>query len=458
MNVPFDEAAAATGATVFEPQRAPSAIHPVTDTRTLRPGDTFVALRGERFDGHAFIGEAVAKGAVAVFIDDAESRIDGVTACVVENTLRAYMTLARLSRERFHGRVLAITGSTGKTTTKFFCAQLLASRYGTRIAASPANENNEIGVSKLLLNASNDDHDVLVVEMGARHFGDIATLTEIALPDIALLTNIGDAHLEIMGSRERLEATKWAIFETGGRAIANAQDASSLGLAPTLKQAPHWFFAGESTAKIPPDARLTALLGRERLIDVSNGTTREANVDVRVPGDHNRANLVAAAAAALECGAEFESVAQALATVQLPEGRYEVIELSGIRLVYDAYNANAGGMIAALDAFAAEPAKRRIVLLASMAELGAEAAELHRLVGKHVAQTKVDIALFGGEFADELAAGARAEGLSSQRIGMFATNTDAVAWLRANARAGDAVLIKGSRKYRMEEIVRELQA
>ena len=147
----------------------------------------------------------------------------GTTTLVVENTLQAFLALASASRALFRGRVLAITGSAGKTTTKAFAAQLLAVRYGARILAAPANENNEIGVSKLLLAADNDKHDVLVIEMGARHYGDIETLARAARPDLAILTNVGDAHLEIMGSRERLEETKWAIFSTGARAISLAQ-------------------------------------------------------------------------------------------------------------------------------------------------------------------------------------------------------------------------------------------
>lgn len=458
MNVPFDDAVRATQATVYDRELAPPTIRAVTDTRELRAGDAFVALRGERFDGHQFTREAVAKGAVAIFVDDMSASVAGCTTCVVENTLKAYMAIARLSRERFHGRVLAITGSAGKTTTKNFCTQLLATRYGDRVVASPANENNEIGVSKLLLRASNEEHDVLVVEMGARHFGDIAALTAIARPEVAVLTNVGDAHVEVMGSRERLAATKWAIFESGAQPVTNANDEATKARASGLTHTPHWFYAGPPGVRIPRERRVTALVGRERLIDVRDGDERERRVSVTVPGDHNRANLAAAAAAALECGAELAAIARAMSTVQLPKGRYERIDLLGMHVIYDAYNANASGMLAALDAFAAEAAQRRIVLLSSMAELGGEAAELHRAVGARVAALNPDFALFGGDFAEELSEGAARAGLSSERITRFATNADAARWLRAHSRAGDAVLIKGSRKYRLEDIVEELQA
>ncbi|MDP9023881.1 MAG: UDP-N-acetylmuramoyl-tripeptide--D-alanyl-D-alanine ligase [Candidatus Eremiobacteraeota bacterium] len=458
MTILFDDAVSATSAKVFDAQRAPREIRAVTDTRLLLPGDTFVALRGERYDGHAFIREAVAKGAAAVFVDDAGAHATGCTTCVVKNTLHAYMALARRAREQFRGRVLAITGSAGKTTTKYFAAQLLATRYGDRVTASPANENNEIGVSKLLLNASNERDDVLVIEMGARHFGDIGVLTAIARPDVSLLTNVGDAHLEIMGSRARLEATKWAVFETGANAVANWSDEVTQRRAHDLKRPPHWFFAGETDAPIPDEARITALVGRKRLIDVRYGATAERSVNVRVPGEHNCANLAAAAAASLEFDTNFDAIAAAIQSVELPKGRYEIIEVAGMRLVYDAYNANAGGTIAALDAFASETGERHIALLSSMAELGDEAPALHRRVGAHVAAVNVDLALFGGDFADELAAGATRAGLSSERISQFVTNADAAAWLRANGRKGDVVLLKGSRKYKLEEIVAELQS
>ncbi len=150
---------------------------------------------------------------------------------------------SRALRVDYTGKVAAITGSAGKTTTKEFLAQLLAARYNKRVLSAPENENNELGVSKLLLRCSNDAHDVLVIEMGARHYGDVAALVEIARPQIGILTNVGDAHLEIMGSRERLEETKWALFSRGARAVLNAADAVCRLRAGTLAEAPAWFAA-----------------------------------------------------------------------------------------------------------------------------------------------------------------------------------------------------------------------
>jgi len=237
----FDMAADVTGAEVVGRERAPKLVNVVTDTRALHPGDTFLALRGERFDGHAFVDEALKKGAAALVLDNESARADGVAALLVRDTRRAYMALAAAARVQFTGRVVAITGSSGKATTKHLLTQLLRTRFGDAlVAASPANENNEIGVSKLLLSTT-PEQQILVVEMGARHAGEIAELVSVAAPHIGVLTNIGDAHLEIFGSRETLAATKWGLFSQGAQAVLNAQDEISRTRAPELEAPPLWF-------------------------------------------------------------------------------------------------------------------------------------------------------------------------------------------------------------------------
>ena len=453
MRVALDAAAG----TLFEAGVTPEDVRIVTDTRTLEPGDTFLALRGPNFNGHDYTREAVARGAAMVVIDELQARVEGAPAMLVGSTNDAYMALAGAARSLFTGRVIAITGSAGKTTTKVLLKQLLATRYGDRVLAAPANENNEVGVSRLLLNLSNERHDVAVVEMGARHAGDIAQLVAIARPEIGVLTNVGEAHLEIMGSRRELEDTKWAIFGLGARAVINAEDTVSTERAASLAEPPHWFAALDEAASFVASARATALLGRNRLIECAGGRTREYAVDVRLPGVHNRANLAAALAGALEVGAGLETMIAALPGLELPEGRFQSIRLAGLpRIIFDAYNANASGVVAALDAFAQEPGARRIAVLGSMAELGDEAAELHERVGEHAA-AKVDALLVGGDFAETIARGAERAGFSSKSIVRFATNAQAAAWLRANARPEDVVLLKGSRKYKLEEIVEELK-
>jgi UDP-N-acetylmuramoyl-tripeptide--D-alanyl-D-alanine ligase len=454
MSLPLRAAIEAAGATLLDGDAAPPALRVSTDTRAIEPGDTFLALRGERFDGHDFAPEAVRRGAAMLVLERSDARVPGTAAMIVDDTLRAYMALAGAARMRFGGRVIAITGSTGKTTTKSFLVQLLAQKFGNRVLGAPSNENNEIGVSKLLLKLNDGDHGVAVVEMGARHFGDVAALVEIAAPEIGILTNVGEAHLEIMGSRERLEGTKWALFSRGARAVLNANDLVSRRRAGSLAAPPRWFAASELDAG---DAQpLTAFAG-DRLVHRSGGRTVEYHADVRVPGLHNRANLAAAIAGALELDVPLERLVAAIPELRLPQGRYDRLPAAGgIQVIYDAYNANASGMIAALDAFASETATRRIAVLASMKELGAESSALHERVGAHAAG-KVDVLLVRGEYATELARGAERGGLHSGQIVRIGTNAQAADWLREHARPDDLVLLKGSREYKLEEIVEELR-
>ncbi|HZT12273.1 MAG TPA: UDP-N-acetylmuramoyl-tripeptide--D-alanyl-D-alanine ligase [Candidatus Baltobacteraceae bacterium] len=448
----LSEAATSTGAHLLGSD-FPATLRVVTDTRTIAKGDTFLALRGERFDGHAFVRDAVAKGAAAVVVDDPGVVPDAVPALLVADTKRAYMDLAAAARRAFAGRVIAITGSAGKTTTKHLLAQVLAHAYGSdRVLATPANENNEIGVSKLLLQAQ-PQHEVLVVEMGARHDGEIAELVSVAQPHAGILTNIGDAHLEIFGTRERLARTKWGLFSSGAQALLNARDSESVLRAAALPAPPLWFGSGE------PDVPGVWVCDERTLLIWQSGEFVRYAIECTLPGEHNRANLAAAVAGALVLGVAAPAIVDAIAQVHLPEGRYQSIAAAnGARLIYDAYNANAAGMIAALDAFAAERARRRIAVLASMAELGTQSPAMHERIGAHAASTGVDALLVGGDFASSLAAGAGAAGLPRERIVPFETNAQAVRWLREHAGPGDAVLLKGSRKYRMEEIVSAMRS
>ncbi len=453
MRLPTNDAIAALGGTVLHREHLPATIAISTDTRAIRPSQTFLALRGERFDGHRFVAQAVANGASAAIVDDAGTLPEGSAGIVVRDTLRAYLALARVARARLRGPVVAITGSTGKTTTKVFLARVLtaANRAAT---ASPENENNEIGVSKFLLGLDDADERVAIVEMGARKYRDIDVLVEAAQPDVAVLTNVGDAHLEIMGSRERLAETKWGIFSSGARAVLNLADAVAQARAATLGRPPLWFGID---AERPPAGQAAVVVRLEDILVVGE-ETRVIPFQLDVPGDHNRRNLAAALAAAAALGVDLAAVAAAEPRFVTPAGRYERIAMpGGIALIYDAYNASTAGALATLATFAQEPGLRRIAVLGSMAELGPEAPDMHAQVGAAAAEA-ADIVLVGGAFSDDLAAGARAAGIEAHALVPYEDNDHAIAWLRTNAHAGDVVLLKGSRMYRMEQIVAGLQA
>jgi len=452
------DAIAVSGALARDTRGLPARLRFSTDTRTLQPGDVYVALIGATYDGHAYVAEALGRGAAAVVVSDSDAVPAGAPALVVADTKAAYLAFGALARNASAARFISITGSTGKTTTKALLAQILERASAGRVVATPANENNEIGVAKLLL-ALPPDAAFVVVEHGARHAGDIEPLARATRPEVAVLTNVGEAHLEIMGSREALAETKWGIFATGPRGVLNARDAVSLERAARLALSPTWFAVSDEPVD-PRAAGPLLVLDEARRMSVRarpGGAAEVFAADLRLPGAHNRENAAAAAAAALALGCDPALVAASLGDLTLPAGRYERITLGDYALVYDGYNASLTGSLATLASFAREPAGRRIALLSSMAELGPEAAGMHARVGAAAAEGS-DVLLVGGDFAEDLARGARERGMDPARIVPFASNAAAVTWLRANARAGDLILIKGSRRYRLEEVVAGLRA
>jgi len=458
------EASAVTGARVLAAHALPEEFGVSTDTRTLVAGEAYLALRGERFDGHDFIERALAHGASALIVADERVVPAGVPALVVAQTTHAYLQLGALARRQSAAAVVAITGSAGKTTTKAFLAQLLETIAPRRVVATLANENNEIGVAKLLL-AIPADAAFVVTEFGARHPGEIAPLARAAAPGVAVLTNVGDAHLELMGSAGALADTKWGIFSTGARPVLWAADAVSRARAKTLGAGVCWFgVAGDGGCDGLPMRRHDGAVflwhaGGRGTLGVVRGPGRMERYPVvlAIPGEHNLRNVVAAAAAAIALDVAAADVARAFETLALPPGRYERIDLGDLALIYDAYNASMNGTLATLGSFAGENAARRIAVLASMAELGDDAPAMHRRVGAAAAAAGLHALLVGGDYANDLALGARGAGLGASRIVNFGRNADAVTWLRGNTAKGDLVLLKGSRRYKLEEVVAGLK-
>ena len=423
-----------------------------TDSRGIERGATFLALRGEHFDGHEYVGQAFGRGAVCAIVDDASAVPNGRPALVVANTLQAYLDLGALARSRVHGPVVGITGSTGKTTTKQFLLGLLRGA-GIAATATPENENNEVGVAKFLCGLEDGDTRVAIVEMGARKYRDLDVLVAAAKPDVGVLTNVGEAHLEIMGSRERIAETKWAVPSGSRRAVLNLADDASRERAPGLAARPMWYGIDEDR---PPHGERAVVVSPEAVWCIDERAATDAQrIEIRFPGDHNRRNLAGAFAAALLCGASFQRLGEAVATLVLPAGRYEIVELDNdVRLVFDAYNASLSGTLATLATFGREEAERRIAVLGSMAELGDDAPLMHEKIGE-IAATRAHVVLCGGRFAADTARGVTAKGGTVIR---YDTNEAATAWLRNNVQSGDAILLKGSRAYKMEEIARALGA
>lgn len=430
---------------------------PSTDSRTLRRGETFVALRGPNFDGHRFVRAALRAGAAALVVDDAAALPAdlGVPAVIVADSKRAYLQGAAAARRSSKSLVAAITGSTGKTTTKAMAAQLIG-RF-RRVIATPANENNELGVAKLCY-ALEDSVDVAIAEFGARHPGEIDTLVEMAAPDVAVLVNIGEAHLEFFRDSEELARTKFAIFSGGARAVCNAADAWTRRLADEsgLARGALWVrLCGEAET---PGLVLEAGEPRDGRVAVTLGASH-AFARWHLIGGHHLKDALLAAGAALQCGLRFEEAIAGFADLRLPPGRFEFHSLpGGATAVYDAYNASPTSMQHALRAFTAVPGRRHIAVLGSMAELGAGAASGHEATGAAAAAMRVDALYCGGDHAQALARGALAAGMAPTSVHTYVTNAEIAQTLRDALRPDDVVLLKGSRVQRMEEILNALLA
>ena len=428
---------------------------PSTDSRTLKAGEVFVCLRGPHFDGHDFISEAASKGCSAVVADNPEKVPShcSMPIIVVRDAKETYLRGAAAARRRFRGLVVGITGSSGKTTTKEFATQLIGRHR--RVKSTPHNENNELGVAKLCYELE-DGAQVGVAEFGARHPGEILQLVEMAMPDVGVLTNVGEAHMEFFEDRTELARTKFALFARGARPVCSAADEWSRTLAAEqgIERSALWArlcgdprVAGLALeAGVPKDGRLALTLGASH-----------AFVPWHLVGEHHLRDAMLAAGAALQCGLPFEEAIAGFDDLHLPPGRFELHALrSGAVVVYDAYNANPTSVQHALRALGEIPATRRIAVLGSMAELGRNAPAQHEATGAAAARSGIDVLYCGGEYAQALATGALRAGMAPSAVSTFSSNTEVARELQHALRSGDAALLKGSRIQQMEEILHTL--
>lgn len=427
-----------------------------TDTRTLRAGNLFIALPGENFDGHDCLAAAAAKGAAGLLIrtdrlENLAAGTGGVPAIGVPDTLRGLGAIAHAWRMRFAIPLVAITGSSGKTTTKEMIAAIAArSRH---ILKTEGNLNNLIGLPQTLLGL-NEGHDLAIVEMGTNTPGEIVRLAAIAAPDIGLITNIGPAHLEGLGSIEAVREEKGALFGVmagRGTALINADD-------PHIAVIAERWQGKRVTFGLATDAEVTARriepagAGGVRFTLVIDGI----GIPVRLPacGTHNVRNALAAAAASGALGFDRQAIAEGLAAFRPVPGRMEVRRLAnGAYLVIDAYNANPASMREALLTLQGlKGAGSAVAILGDMLELGGEAHELHKGVGAILAQTGVDRLFLKGTLSRSTAAGALQKGFPEERIAFFNEPEEVIASLRTQLKKDDWILIKGSRKMKMEAV------
>jgi UDP-N-acetylmuramoyl-tripeptide--D-alanyl-D-alanine ligase len=416
------------------------------DTRKLQPGDLFVAVKGERVDGHDFLGEAMARGAVAALVTrKVESALPQV---LVDDTMLALGDLASAVRAQSDVRVIGITGSNGKTTVKTLTASIL-SRHG-RTHVNAGNYNNELGLPLTLL-AMPQDTQFAVLEMGAGKPGDIAYLAAIARPDIGLVNTIAPAHLERMGSVEGVAETKGALYQAlpvDGVAIINADDAFAsffAGLAGTRRQLR---FGLDHKADIGADILDQRVDGSHFVLSTPQG---DAEVQLPLAGRHNIANALAAAAIALALEVPLDTIVEGLEQVPGVAGRLQFERMpDGWTLIDDSYNANPGSVGAAIDTLALADGERWLVL-GDMAELGDNAAALHSGIGDRAHQRGIDRLFAVGPLS---AAAIKAFGERGQH---FADKAALTAALKQHLHGGVTCLIKGSRSSGMDQVVAALR-
>jgi UDP-N-acetylmuramoyl-tripeptide--D-alanyl-D-alanine ligase len=429
----FDAAAAASGYSI--------------NSRTIAPGDLFFAVKGERLDGHDFVEQALAAGAVAAVVDRQRALRYGENyrLLAVADPLAALQRLGTAVRRLWGKKLIAVTGSTGKTTTKEAIAQVLQARL--RVLKSEGNLNNHFGLPLQLLRLE-PEHEIAVIEIGMNHAGEIRALAQIAHHDVAVVTNVGPVHLEFFDSVAAIARAKYELIETlhpGGTAVLNADD-------EYVSQFGRDFHGKVLTFGIERPADVGAENIEERglegtAFDLIAGSCRQS---VRLPllGLHNVYNALAAATVGMEAGVSPSEVATALAALTSQDKRGQLLQVAGATVINDCYNSNPKALEAMVTSFARLAAGRRIVVAGEMLELGPTGPDLHRQCGAAIAKSGVDVLLGVRGAARQMVEGALAAGMAAEFV---ETPQQAGEWLARQVRPGDAVLLKASRGVKLEE-------
>ncbi len=453
--------ASAIGAAIVAGPKTATALGVVTDSRQIKPGTLFAALAGENVDGHEHVVEAVERGARVVLVSSDIAEIEGLAEAAaakrcavlkVDDVPLALQRLAAWHRERLLATVVAITGSTGKTSTKDFLTAVL--RTTLRTTATAGNRNNEIGMPLTILTADSDTQ-ALVLEMGTRGRGQIAELAAIARPDMGLITNVGTSHIELLGSQDSIAEAKGELAAAVGErgvVFLNGDDAYS---ATIRKMTIARVVTYGLDASCDVRAEDIELDGESRAAFTLVAADERAHVQLGVPGRHNVYNACAAAAVGLELGIPIATVAEALGATVLTAMRMELISTArDITVLNDAYNANPSSMKAAIETLASMTAdSRRVAVLGDMGELGSFSELAHFRIGEDVAHAGIDQLVTVGERSVRIAEGARAAGLLPACVRPCHTLEEASEVLDDLLEPGDVVLVKASRMMGLEKIV-----
>lgn len=434
------------------------------DSRTVAAGDFFIAIRGERFDGHQFVGSAFTAGAIGAMVEGSAQRQwrddSGRTAVLIEvaDTTRALQDLARDVRRRAGAKVVAITGSAGKTTTKEVAAEFLSIRY--RVFRNKGNLNNHIGLPLSLLELRTRP-DIAVVELGMNHPGEIRTLVGIAEPEVRVWTNVGDAHLGFFESADAIADAKAEILEHARATdvlVANANDPRIMSRTSAFAGRVVTFGVDTDAAVRATNVELRGLEGSAADVRTPAGT---AHLETPLLGFGNLSNVLAATAVAIQFDVRVTDVARRAALLRPARHRGELLELArGVRVVDDSYNSSPAALKRALQTIGtATGSIRKIAVLGEMLELGTHALRLHEECGRAAAGAGLDLLItVGGGPARAMASAAVAAGMASHSVQHVATKQDAAEAMLAAVQPGDLILVKGSRGIGTDAVVERLQA
>lgn len=456
MSFTIAEIVSATGGDLIKGNYMDSINGISTDTRTISTGEAFFALSGHNFDGHQFLEKALSKGASALIVKREKlslvEDLEGVNVIAIESPLKALQDLANYNLNRYKPIIVGITGSTGKTTTKELVASVLSQKYG--VLKTIGNFNNEIGLPLTLFNL-NENHQIAVLEMGMSGLGEIKRLTQIAPPEIALITNIGVTHLEKLGSIEGIVQAKGELLEAlteQGTAILNGDDPQTVNFIP--KVAGKVCLIAEKNEKADLLAANFKSAGESGIGFTICYNGRTFDFFVPIPGRHNVINALFAVAAGLHFGLDFEQIAQGLLEAKTEKMRLNFFEnKAGIKFINDAYNASPSSMSASLELLSELQGERKFAVLGDMLELGLLAESAHRELGREVVEKKIDYLFTLGRLGKLIADEALKLGADFRKVYSFSTTEELAVELSQHLSRGDLVLVKGSRGMGMENII-----
>lgn len=435
-----------------------------TDSRTLKEGDLFVALKGENFDGHDFVCQAIEKGAVGVVVSHKIQGLDdliktrSVNPCIiiVKNTISALGDIAKYYRERFSIPIIGVTGSNGKTTTKDMISAILSGKFN--VLKSEGNLNNTIGLPLTLFRLSSE-HQVAVLEMGISLPGEMSELVKIAQPSLGVVTNISSTHLEFLGSVEGVAKEKQKLVEFSKDAVLNADDNLVVNMSKVVKGDVIFYSIKSSADVIAKDIFIDKEGKPEFTVSVKKPINAEERIKLPTIGQHNIYNALAGISVGVFFGVEMNVIKSSLESYQPMSMRMQKLIIDGFTVINDTYNANPVSVKMVVD-FLRELKTdgRKILVIGDMLELGAQSDELHGSIGKYISERcPVDILITVGEKASIIAESAIKSGISKDIVFICKNNFEAFDHLHKILENGDTVLIKGSRGMKMEEIVQSLQ-